>query len=327
MSIQYMPGWWDTIAPTATDFVNKLASVALPDRAAQQKYEQMIQKDPSIVQQLSNMNQAERQQFAKGLGAKNLDIFGAMPEGAQLKQQNRVSAAWDSVMGNKDTAAQAIGSMTGTQTPEKIARERVVQSQEDTKFNWEKELAGMNIELNKGKLVDAKRVQAMTEEAFKKYPSLKGTDLTMLVDSMIANQPVEPLLVQRIRADPGANDFVQFAMKARMQELDNAARKDIASIQRDKSGAHLNSMVAMAGMDNSTLTSLMNEKKAYLAAFQTTQATALDPEIEIVRKRISERNNLIQQAMGLPPLTGAPAGPAANPALSNILSKYNLTPP
>lgn len=187
--IQQLPGWWDQIGPSVQDFISKIGPVLRPDETAQNKYEKLVQQDPSIVQRLSNMNQEERRQFAKGLGARNLDIFGAMPEGAQLKQQNRISSAWDSITGNSQAQAEANAGITGTQTQAARDRAQVVQGQEDKKFALNMSNLSTDGDLKKLQLQREQELKDQIEKTKKQFPNM---DVFRLVKVMGGDLPAQP---------------------------------------------------------------------------------------------------------------------------------------
>jgi hypothetical protein len=95
MSISYLPGWWDEANKNGafTNLFAQLPALIQPDNVAQKKFERMVQQDPTLIGQISNMDPTARQAFAKAMGFKNYDKsgIGTIEEGQQLKDQRELN--------------------------------------------------------------------------------------------------------------------------------------------------------------------------------------------------------------------------------------------
>lgn len=95
MSISYLPGWWDEANKNGafTNLFAQLPTLIQPDNVAQKKFERMVQQDPALIGQISNMDPTARQAFAKAMGFRNYDKsgIGTIEEGQQLKDQRELN--------------------------------------------------------------------------------------------------------------------------------------------------------------------------------------------------------------------------------------------
>ena len=93
MSIQYIPGWWDSIAENATGLAQQLPGIFQPDRVAKKKFERMIQQDPSLILKLSDLDETQRATFYAGLGGRDMtrNPVAGLPEGEGLQTRRRIA--------------------------------------------------------------------------------------------------------------------------------------------------------------------------------------------------------------------------------------------
>lgn len=184
MAIQYMPGLWDSIKPEAMGFVNELVKSTHPDHFAEEKFKQMIQQNPDLINQISNMDDTQRSSFIKAMGfVKNNPVAGLAPGAERLQREQNAEVIKG--LSPDERKVYSFGK-AGAATQESIDANRAAvatkaaqEGRDATKFGWEKQINDLEMPVNavtaETKMVLAKQQQRDVNELIelqKKYPEV-----------------------------------------------------------------------------------------------------------------------------------------------------------
>jgi hypothetical protein len=128
MTIPYVPGWWDSISQNATGLMKQLPGVIQPDNVAQKRLQEMVQQNPMLLEQFSNMDDGTRNMLAQSLGFKNQNPIAQLPVGAQRQEREEMQGLRKEVLADPRSRQEFIGSKFGTKTDQ----ERTIQDQQIT---------------------------------------------------------------------------------------------------------------------------------------------------------------------------------------------------
>jgi osmotically-inducible protein OsmY len=115
MSVVNLPGLWDQIGPSAMGFAENLQRAVAPNFYAKKKLEELIQKDPSVIDKFQNMDPTARAALAKGLGFSNgEDPFASLAPGMDLQKKQQEFGLYQQGIKQDPTgaAARAAGART-----------------------------------------------------------------------------------------------------------------------------------------------------------------------------------------------------------------------
>lgn len=218
MSIPYLPGWWDEISKSATGLVQQLPQFIQPDRVASKKLEGMLQQNPMLAEQLSNMDEGTRKLLEQSMGFKKQAPISSMPVGAERKMREMTQGILGEVMADPIKRQDYIKKVTGARTDTDIKKE----TQDLTKGQQEIDINAMNAELLTGKLKDFKRTQANVDAALAKYPDLTNVNYKQIVRDLIrTGKPVDPALITASVQDEGAKALLDLGIKSELMSMEN----------------------------------------------------------------------------------------------------------
>lgn len=122
MAAIYIPGWADQLIASGLpqQFGGILANKFNPQGVANRKFQELVQQNPGIMEQLSNMPEEQRSAYFSGLGFKTppADIM-KMPAGPKLKAQQDEQAFVDKLTPELRTSYEFIS--RGMKSPEEQA--------------------------------------------------------------------------------------------------------------------------------------------------------------------------------------------------------------
>lgn len=319
--MEYIPGFWDQLAPSATGFVDKLLRTVNPNHFAQQDFNKIVQQNPQVLQQLSNMNPQERELYAQSLGYKGgVNPFAQMAEGTQsqaakldLGNKKRVAGAFERASATPQGQAQVDAALTGTKTPEQLAQEK-------STFEMQQKLGQLNLDLSELKKVDLTRSQKIVDAAFAAHPTLDSKTVNATLDAMFKGQPVDPQLANRIQADPGASDLFQLAYKIRLQRMEEEARIRAAAIQKEGNAPMYIRALSELRQDSQRQIALKQGQLQGLVGSFMPEAKAQE---KIVREEIArlEAEDAQRAEIAKSLIMSAVGGDKKNPQFKEIVSK------
>jgi hypothetical protein len=243
MTIPYLPGWWDQLAPSATKFVDSAQHALAPNFYANKKFEEMVQQNPLILDQLSNLNPEQRGAFAKSLGYTTPDNspIANLPEGETLKERKLKAKAMETL--SPDQQNQMFSKIFGVSTQEEIAQGRKEAGQKDTIFGQTVGINNQNKKLNEFKIKageletkEAEYTDLINNQIRVKYPSANINVKTTLND-MLSGKPNSEVL-QAIRLDKGLSTAFDQLYNLYKDRLGYQAQYGIASMKNPAEKAY-----------------------------------------------------------------------------------------
>lgn len=216
MSLPYIPGWWDEISKNATAFAGQLPQMIQPDRVANKKLQEMVQQNPMLLEQFSNMDEGTRNMLAQSLGFKNENPIAKLPVGAARKERDYQQGLRNEVMSDPASRAEALATQFGTKTPKQRQAEDVT-------------LEGRILDNKTGKLkLDVLEKEVARNEAIL---SKAAPELAPLARALAFGQQVPTEALQRIYADDTLNKAFQDYYKAFQFGREADLRKTLASMK------------------------------------------------------------------------------------------------
>jgi hypothetical protein len=218
MSLPYIPGWWDSISGNATKLAQQLPQVIQPDNVAQKRLQEMLQQNPMLLEQMSNMDEGTRKQLEQTLGFKKNTPISALPVGAQRQQRE---------MEQKEVAGiQA----DPTKYQDYLAGKYKVRTEDQRKADGLKikgaeqeiDINALNMEVMSGKVKDMKRTQADVDAAIAKYPDLSKVNYKAIVREFVRQgRPIDPALLTASINNEGARAALDLGIKTELMSLEN----------------------------------------------------------------------------------------------------------
>lgn len=260
MSIPYLPGWWDEISKNATGLVSQLPQFIQPDRVASKKLEQMLQQNPMLAEQMSNMDAGTRQLLEQSIGFRKQAPISAMPVGAERQMREMTQGILGEVMKDPVKRQDYIKKVTGARTDTDIKKEQ----QELTTGQQQIDINAMNAELLSGKVKDFKRTQASVDAALAKYPDLSGVNYKTIVRDLIrTGKPVDPALITASIQDEGAKALLDLGIKSELMSLENEYAMRLRTAKDPNTSALLlRTLTEQANQIETTQQRLMMQKQA-----------------------------------------------------------------
>lgn len=191
MAIQRIPGWWDEIGQGITSLVGQLPKVFTPNTVAQKKLQEMIQQDPTILDRVANMDDAQRAMFAQGVGFKNQNPFQQLPAGQQRIDREEKNKAVAAIQGNPEAQAERDAFLTNTQTPKQ-------------RHITDTTLEGRIIDNKTGQL----KLDVLQKEVSRNEKILErdAPDIAKTARAAAFGQPIPVEQLERINADPNLRE-------------------------------------------------------------------------------------------------------------------------
>lgn len=225
MAVQMLPGWWDQIAPSAMGFVENLQRAVAPNFYANQRLQQMAQKDPTIMATIANLGREEQDALAQAMGFRGQNPFGSLPVGME-----RQEAMTQQDLRNKgralDPEGAAVGAVPGARTRTQQALDALkpkMAEQTMLKADIDIDSAILGNEAAEIVLNERKRALAQLEELRARTP---GFDPIGLVQRAFAGRlsAEDNDALQRLGSDPdfaGAFDVLKSTEIFRRQNMMN----------------------------------------------------------------------------------------------------------
>lgn len=301
MSIPYLPGWWDEInrGGAVTNFVSQLPGIIQPDRVAGKRLQELVQQNPMLMTQISEMDEGQRQAFANALGFRDFGKsgLGNLSEGPQLRQRREVERYLATATPEQKDIA--LAAKAGTKSKREL-------TQNDTLFGLGVQEKEQNIrtgaqqeQLNAIKLNEAKELENLSSTLKVKYPADTFNVQRAAMD-FISGRLDTPEL-QRITTDPTIAGAFNTYIDLYKQRLQLSAQRDIASL-RSPQERMFGLQYLQMNVDNAQqqLNSVNNEIKA-LGGFgnitNPAQYQVLMQQREAAQKQYNEFNAAFTRAM------------------------------
>jgi len=223
MSIPYIPGWWDEISKNATGLVSQLPQMIQPDRVAQRRLQEMVQQNPMLMEQFSNMDDATRAQLAQSLGFRKENPLANLPIGAQRREREEIQGLRAEAMKDPTKA-------------EELASARLGISNQQDRRAKELQIKGAELGLE-GKVIDNKtgkiKLDVLEKEVARteKILSASAPELSEAARAVVFGKPVPVESLQRIYADPNLAPAFSDYIKGYQMQMEANLRKTIASMR------------------------------------------------------------------------------------------------
>ena len=194
MSLPYIPGWWDTISQNAQRFAQQLPQSIEPEGVANKRFQQLIQQNPTIMQDFANMDPAMRESMAQAMGMKAApQSLMNLPVGPQLQARQEEQAFAEGLTPEQRTAYQF--TKRGLKTPEEQDYQKQLQT-----LNLKKLTADVGLQ----EILDGERKRAI-EKLNKLRTDNPNIDVRGLVNRVVSNtmRPDDVGQLQILQADMG----------------------------------------------------------------------------------------------------------------------------
>jgi hypothetical protein len=235
MPINYVPSWWEQYAPQIQQglsgitegIFNKFA----PDLQAQQTFRQLAMQNPSLVSEVANMDDGERQVFAKTLGAKNKDPFKNIGVGSKRKEREKLAAEEATL--TPDQKAGFIAGKFNTKTQEEIDADRTNRERQGITFNLTKRKLEQDISSGDLELDNARIKKEKYQEAMKVLGGADQNTISELADSIVYRKKFkgDPRIAQAIQSDPASAAVLKMYTDAASDELRIKSAKDLKQLK------------------------------------------------------------------------------------------------
>lgn len=234
----YIPNFFEQNPNVVPGVFQGLLQGLAPDFLAKQKFDQLVQQDPMLLEQIANMDDGQRATYSKALGAKNKNPLAAIGVGSKRKERED-EAKIIAGMTPDELATYRAGKI-GFTPQAKIDRQKVVEGQQDTNFNQSQETFGLtkkNLENNIAKddleLKAARTQHDRNEALLKAIPKVEQQTIKELADSIVFNRPFrgDPMLAERVKADRIYSSLLDDYVASNRNILEQNARKNLAELK------------------------------------------------------------------------------------------------
>lgn len=316
-----MPGWWDEISKNATGLVSQLPQMIQPDRVAGKRLQEMVQQNPMLLEQFSNMDDGTRNMLAQSLGFKNENPIAQLPVGAQRQERETKQKLRNEVMADPVKREEMLANEFGFLTP---------QARQEKALNIE----GKILDNKTGKL----KIDAYEKETAKleKILETKVPGLAETARALAFGQSVPAEQLQRIYADETLAKPFQDYYKAFTLGREGNIRMSLASMKTPAERAMAITWVEKE-LDNTrmnlqNLRSKLGGRDAFLAQMDPAtrgQYQQSAQEAERLQNRLLDLENVYAQEMEkqgvkIPKNTTQPAGPITPGPLANPANRMPL---
>lgn len=245
MPINYVPSWWEQYAPQINQagqgIIEGVLNKFAPDYQAQHTFKQLAMQNPSLVSEVANMDDGERQVFAKTLGAKNKDPFKNIGVGSKRKERERIEQERASL--TPDEAKGSIVSQFGTKTQEEIDADRLNRSRQGILFDQGQEERPLRIEslkidnkANQIKLKDLERKAAEQDAVLEAVPEMRGIRIDHAVEDALQGT-LDPMIRSRIEGNEGLAKNFADRMETRRNQIAASVIDRQINLRDRKSGS------------------------------------------------------------------------------------------
>lgn len=290
MSLPYIPGWWDTISQNAQRFAQALPQSIEPEGVANRRFQQLIQQNPTIMQDFANMDPAMRQSMAQAMGMKSVpQALQDLPKGEKLKQQEFV-AGLSPAMQERYRLGQA-----GLKTESEY-------SMAERAAKLELETGELRNQVATGQVKDMKRADKLIEDAALAYPSLRGVNFTELAKQVVrTNDQVDPTLITAISADPGAKQLFDTAVGVQRMKYESDLRAQLAQMKGpDDKRQTAMELLRVLQLQGNSLENQLQQMNANRKAWQEDPANLFRPfpgdqGIQQIQQKLAENSGEVEK--------------------------------
>lgn len=346
--MDYVPGWWDTIGPSALKAFDSLQHAVAPDYYAQKAFEDAARKNPELITQLSNMDPQSRQLAAQSYGAKkNVGMFDKIPEGAQLKKQKMMSGWLDQIASDPNSVdAQNLKStFLGIESPRTMQRQDKQDAQgaerhaaDMQKLPFEIKNLSQDADMKQIALEREKNLRDAIVQARVDNPTL---DVNSVIRAATGQTKWTPQIQQQnllISQLPGLDKAVKDAIE--VYKIDQSFNRQVYASDH----AHQQNMnqekFRMFSIASSDAHKDIAESNAITAGIDRTYPFGMvkPPEVQAQYDLAIAKRNAAQERLNtfIRPVMDKQFGikepeatkpPPQNDAFAKLMSKYQLTPP
>lgn len=321
MSIPYLPGWWDEISKNAGNLMQQLPGVIQPDKVAQKRLQEMVQQNPMLLEQFSNMDDGTRDMLSKALGFRNENPIAQLPVGAQRQERERITKTRNELMKDPTNAAEMNAKEFGLLTPEQRRSQQLT-------------LEGRVIDNKTGKL----KLDVLEKEVAKTEGILakKAPELVEVARAVVYGKAVPAEAMERIYADENLSKAYVDYYKAFSMEREGNIRKSLASMKTPAERAMAITWVEKE-LDNTrmnlqNLRSKIGGRDGFLAQMDPSTRAQYDQsvkEAERLQARLLELENVYaeemqKQGVSIPKNQTQPTGPITPGPLANPANRMPL---
>jgi hypothetical protein len=319
----YIPGWYDQMAQSGS--ISKLGDIAgrkfMPDFRANQDLQKMVQQNPNLMTEISNMDDAARLALSKSLGFVNKDPLAALPVGAQRQERERITKTRAELMKDPTNAAEINAKEFGLLTPEQRKTQSLT-------------LEGRVIDNKTGQL----KLDVLEKEVAKTEGILakKAPELVDVARAVVYGKAVPAEAMERIYADENLSKAYVDYYKAFSMEREGNIRKSLASMRTPQDKAMAIAWVEKE-LDNTrmnlqNLRSKIGGRDGFLAQMNPATKGQYDQsvsEAERLQKRLLELENvyaeeMTKQGVKIPKNQTQPTGPITPGPLANPANRMPL---
>lgn len=324
----YIPGWYEQMAQSGSiqgigDLIGRKIA---PDFRANQDLQRMVQQNPAVMEQFSNMDPAALAQIQKTIGFVNKAPLTSLPAGAERQQRELKQAALGRVMATPEGAAEVDANLTGTLRADQREANRL--AIENAKLTLE------------GRVIDNKTGQIKLDALDKETKRLQGVldkaapELAPTARALAYGGQVSTEALQRVYADDTLRGAFQDYYKAFQFEREANLRKSLAYAKTPQEKAMAISWVEKE-LDNtrlrvSDLEGRTAPRNLLYGGFSPEGKQQMEKdmkELEAARTRLKEWQEIYAEEVGKLGIKGAPGmiqrgqqtpapitpGPLANP--------------
>jgi hypothetical protein len=257
MTIPMLPGFWDEIKDSTVPFMQAIMERAMPDNFAERRLQQLVQRDPTLLPFIQNMDDLAREKIAEAIGFKKKNPFKDLPAGPEREKRERIAEAWK----NASPEVRARG----------MATEAGLPVQED--IDWlkgsrarQKEKEDLDIERDRITTQVMKEGRARIEEALQQTGG--KVDLTRILKDIISLNisPATATEMQILNTIPGAMETLNNMITIYRVNEELKANKEIANMRVSN----------QTGSDVRAL--LSNSRQAYMSALAAL-SKLMDPKM------------------------------------------------
>lgn len=262
----YIPGWYEQMAKAGSipRLANAISERVAPDFNANRRLQEMVQQNPMLLEQFSNMDEGTRAQLAKSLGFVNKDPIKNLPVGQQRKDREADAATIASL--TPEQAAERAAAKVGAPSTYALRRRKTTDTQQDTTFELNKKATEQQFEINTFRVKDLKRTQADLDAAIAQFPDLAKVDYKSMVrDFVRQGKPLDSMLMLATDANPGAKMVLDFAMKVELQKLEAEQRASLAKAKDPNTKLmYLNTLKELGTQLNRSEQNLIDQQTALM---------------------------------------------------------------
>jgi hypothetical protein len=241
----YLPNIFEQNPNAIPDSLNGLIKAFAPDFVAQQRFDQLVQQNPALLDEIANMEDGQRETYSKSLGAKNKNPLAKIGIGAKRKDREAEAAIIAGM--TPEEAATYRANKVGFTPQAMIDRKKKTDAQGDLTFDQGQALAplqleGAKIDL-KGKqtrldadtieLTTARDNLARNQALVAAIPKVEQETIKQLADSIVYRKPFkgDQQMAERVKGDKIYGPILQDYIQSAQNDLEIRSRKDLQNLR------------------------------------------------------------------------------------------------